>query len=244
MPESTHPEDFDPIFSQEVVIVGGHAVNLWASFYASRGDAELRAFAPFTSKDADIFLKDKDLALAVAAAAGWQFRNNPEPRSPILGAIVLQKDGVELQVDVLRAVTGLTDAELSETVPIEFEDGRRYFAPPPDMMLKAKLSNLATHDQRDRQDERHVRILIKCCGHFLKDVAAAARAGDMPERDAVEYFMRTHRLITAPSSETLDRRHALGLARAIPTVETAGDLSTLPRLGAFFRHQRPADDRT
>jgi len=29
-PESTTPEDVDSIFSQGVVIVGGHAVNLWA----------------------------------------------------------------------------------------------------------------------------------------------------------------------------------------------------------------------
>ncbi len=80
MPDQTKPQDFDPIFSQGVVIIGGHAVNLWASFYANRGDRILAGFAPFTSKDADIFLKDRDLALAVAAAAGWAFRSNPEPR--------------------------------------------------------------------------------------------------------------------------------------------------------------------
>jgi hypothetical protein len=66
-PESTTPEDFDPIFSQGVVIVGGHAVNLWASFYAARGDPELAQFAPFTSKDADIFLRDSALASAISA---------------------------------------------------------------------------------------------------------------------------------------------------------------------------------
>jgi hypothetical protein len=90
VPEQTQPQDFDPIFAQGVVIVGGHAVNLWASFYADRGDPVLAGFAPFTSKDADIFLKDRDLALAVAAKAGWTFRANPEPRSPVLGAIILK----------------------------------------------------------------------------------------------------------------------------------------------------------
>jgi len=78
--EPTIPEDFDPIFSQGVVIVGGHAVNLWASYYAARGDPILAQFSPFTSKDADIFLRDPALAAAVAAAAGWNFRSNPEPR--------------------------------------------------------------------------------------------------------------------------------------------------------------------
>lgn len=91
MADQTQPKDFDPIFSQGVVIVGGHAVNLWASFYADRGDSVLASFAPFTSKDADIFVKDRDLALAVAASAGWRFRVNPEPRSSVLGAIVIKK---------------------------------------------------------------------------------------------------------------------------------------------------------
>ena len=54
VPEDTRPQDFEEIFSQRVVIVGGHAVNLWASYYAERDDPILASFAPFTSKDADI----------------------------------------------------------------------------------------------------------------------------------------------------------------------------------------------
>ncbi|RRJ98989.1 hypothetical protein Ga0100231_000765 [Opitutaceae bacterium TAV4] len=54
MSEQTTPADFDPVFSKGVPIVGGHAVNLWATLYSDRGDPELAAFAPFTSKDADI----------------------------------------------------------------------------------------------------------------------------------------------------------------------------------------------
>jgi hypothetical protein len=50
VPEQTQPGDFDPIFSQDVVIVGGPAVNLWASYYAARGDEVLAGFAPFTSQ--------------------------------------------------------------------------------------------------------------------------------------------------------------------------------------------------
>lgn len=161
VPEVTRPQDFDPIFSQGVVIVGGLAVNLWASFYADRGDPVLERFAPFTSKDADIFLKDRDLALAVAAAAGWTFRANPESRSAVLGAIVMKRRDVELQVDVLRTVTGLTTDDLAATGSITFANGKSYSVPAPDVMLKAKLANLATHDQRERQDERHVRISIR-----------------------------------------------------------------------------------
>ena len=95
-------------------------------YYAARSDAVLAGFAPFTSKDADIFVQDKELALAIAASAGWEFRNNPEPRSPVLGAIVLRRGDVALQVAVLRAVTGLTMADLNVTETITFKNGKSY----------------------------------------------------------------------------------------------------------------------
>lgn len=235
MPDATKPEDFDPIFSQGVVIVGGHAVNLWASYYASTGDEALARFAPFTSKDADIFLRDKEMARAVAAAAGWVFRNNPEPRSPVLGAIVMRRGETELQVDVLRSVTGLTDDDLNATAQITFENGKSYSIPAPDIMLKAKLANLESHDQSDRQDERHIRILVKCCEHYLRDTAAAARRGDLDERDAVERFMATHRTIL--NARALDATHGLNLSAAIPGKTTISDLLELPHLAAFYLHQ-------
>lgn len=179
VPEETQPQDFDPIFSQGVVIVGGHAVNLWASFYADRGDLTLARFAPFTSKDADIFLKDRDLALAVAAAAGWRFRSNPEPRSPVLGAIVMKKGGVE----------------------------------------------------------RHVRILTRCCTHYLADVCAATQTGALSERETVERFMATHRVVSNAGARRLEKKLALGLSSAIPARSTLGKAGELPRLRAFFEHQ-------
>lgn len=237
MSEQTQPQDFDPIFSQGVAIVGGHAVNLWASFYADRGDPVLAGFAPFTSKDGDIFLKDRDLAVAVAVAAGWEFRSNPEPRSPVLGAIVMKKGGAELQVDVLRSVTGLTADDLAVTESITFKNGKSYSVPAPDVMLKAKLANLAAHDQRERQDERHVRILIRCCAHYLADACAAVQAEALSEREAVERFMATKRVITSAGARRLEKKFALNLFEAIPARRTLGKAGELPRLRAFYKHQ-------
>lgn len=110
MADATTPGEFDPIFRQGVPIVGGHAVNLWATYYSPRGDKELREFAPFISKDGDIYLKDPQIAQAVATAAGWRFEKNPEARSAVLGRIVLEKGGVRLDVHVMRSVNGLSEA--------------------------------------------------------------------------------------------------------------------------------------
>ncbi len=235
VPEQTQPEDFDPIFSQDVVIVGGHAVNLWASYYAARGDAVLAGFAPFTSKDADIFVKDKELALAIAAMAGWEFRNNPEPRSPVLGAIILRRGDLELQVDVLRAVTGLTAADLNVTETITFENGKSYSVPAPDVMLKAKLANLKSHDQTNRQDERHVRILIYVCRHYLLDTVEAVHAGELTEREVIERFMATLRTVTAAGK--LNDSFGLNLGAAIPAKTDLPKLGSLTKLKAFYDHQ-------
>ncbi len=237
MPDRTKPQDFDPIFSQGVVIVGGHAVNLWASFYANRGDRILEGFAPFTSKDADIFLKDRDLALAVAAVAGWEFRRNPEPRSSVLGAIVMKKGGTELQVDVLRSVTGLTHDDLAVTESIAFANGKSYAVPAPDIMLKAKLANLSTHEQKERQDERHVRILTRCCALYLADIFTAMQAGHLSEREAVERFMAAQRVITSTKARALEKRYKLGLSAAVPARTSLGVMKAYSRLRAFYDHQ-------
>ena len=236
-PESTTPEDFDSIFSQGVVIVGGHAVNLWASFYAARGDPGLAQFAPFTSKDADIFLRDTAIASAIAAAAGWEFQGNPEPRSPFLGILVMQRGTVSLQVDVLRSVTGLSDDDLAATESITFEDGKSYSVPAPDVMLKAKLANLRQHEQEDRQDERHVRILIRCCREYLRDACEAAKSGHLAEREAIERLMTVKSLISTADADELNQKLGLQLATVIPARETLGALDSMPRIRAFYDHQ-------
>jgi hypothetical protein len=236
--ESTRPEDFSEVFRRQgVLVVGGHAVNLWASYYAPRGDSELAQFAPFVSKDGDVYLRDKELAVAVAAAAGWKFRNNPEARSPVLGHIYLVRSGRELTVDVLRAVRGLTDADLSATEEIRFVDGQAYLVPAPEVMLKAKLANLATIQQEDRPDLRHARIMIVCCRNYLIDACQAVLSQKITERDAVDRFMATLQVLRTAEAREMDRRHKLGLLTAIPARASLQGLTGLPRLLAFYDHQ-------
>lgn len=219
------------------MVVGGHAVNLWASYYAPRGDLELARFAPFLSKDGDIFLRDKALAMALATAAGWKFRSNPEPRSPVLGHIYLEKEGRELTVDVLQSVRGLTSGDMNTTEAIELRDGRRYAVPAPEVMLKAKIANLATIPQVDRPDLRHVRILAICCRHYLTDAYAAVQAGQLSERDAVERFMSTLKVIQSAEARSMDRKHALDLDAAVPPRAALPGIDAFPRIESFYAHQ-------
>ncbi len=234
----TQPEEFGDVFAQPgVVVVGGHAVNLWASYYAPRGDDELRRFAPYVSKDGDIFLRDKDLARAVAAASGWKFRNNPEVRSPVLGHIYLEKEGRELTVDVLRTVRGLTEADLNATETIRLGDGRSYSVPAPEVVLKAKLANLESITQENRADQRHVRILVVWCRHYLADLYQAALNRQISERDAVDRFGDTLKVVRTPHAVKLAQGHKIDLSFAIPGRSTLERLPELPGLLAFYDNQ-------
>jgi len=237
--DATTPGEFDPIFRQGVPIVGGHAVNLWATYYSPRGDNELREFAPFISKDGDIYLKDPQIAQAVATAAGWRFEKNPEARSAVLGRIVLEKGGVRLDVHVMRSVNGLSEADLAKTESLNLQSGTTYCLPAPDVMLKAKLSNLDTIEQKERarQDERHVRMMILCNRHYLLDSVQAVRAGQLAEREAVDRFSATHRVTNSAMARRLDQKHGLKLTAAIPARDALGDISAFRKLSAFYDHQ-------
>ena len=155
----------------------------------------------------------------------------------MLGAIVMTKGEAELQVDVLRSVTGLTADDLAETETITFANGKSYSVPAPDVMLKAKLANLAAHEQRDRQDERHVRILVLCCAHYLIDACGALLAGDLSEREVMERFMATWRVITGAEAGRMEKKHALDVVSAIPAREALGKIGDMPRIRAFYEHQ-------
>jgi hypothetical protein len=154
-----------------------------------------------------------------------------------LGILVMQRGSVALQVDVLRSVTGLSDDDLAATESITFEDGKSYSVPAPDVMLKAKLANLRQHKQEDRQDERHVRILIRCCRQYLQDACEAAQSGQLAEREAVERLMTVKRLISTVEAEELNQKFGLQLTTIIPFRQAFGDLDSLPRIGAFYDHQ-------
>jgi len=224
----TEPEDYDPIFRQGVVIVGGQAVNLWGKTYARRGDPILEEFEPFVSKDADIFLSDRNAAARLAAEAGWQYRDSPYgPETPIVGFIELEQEDRTLRVDVLRSVKGLADSDLVVRDPLLFSTGIKYFVPAPDVILRAKLANLAGIFQDDRDDERQVRIMIRCCQHYLLDAAAAVKAERLSENEAFGRFAAVHSLITTRQAKRLDRKHGLALAEAIPTLES---LVAVPKL--------------
>lgn len=186
-------EKFKEILAAEEqpLVVGGQAVNLWAELYVA-ALPELETYAPFTSKDADIY-GNRALAETLAKRMGWQFKPVSERDSMVVG--FLTKHGLgstpTLTIDVLAEVNGLNEADLSHNTVIEFQAGQRYRVPTPLVLLKAKLYNLISLTFQDRpQDLKQAKMLMHIVPQYLNELAVEQRRGNLPIADllgAIDY---------------------------------------------------------
>lgn len=223
----TGPEPFAELLGlRGLVLVGGQAVNLWAEVFLP-AERRLEAYQPFTSKDADVYVKDVRDVATRAQALGWTWKAYNEARTMALG--ILTKGAPPLVVEVLRSVRGLKDEELSKATELELESGR-YLIPTPVKLLRAKLANVCEITEPGRQDLKHVKILGLVCPAFVHRMFADVLDGIASESHLVGEM---NELVTVVTSDYADRcTRALGYSlRTI--VPRDLDASTLPKLKVF-----------
>lgn len=219
IPERT-PADFAEILCgpELPLIVGGQAVNLWAELYAPEL-AGLEEHRPFVSKDADIY-GDRALAQALALRAGWQCRFD-EKRGSIVVAILTRPwkpEPASLTIEVLGEVNGLVEADLAASTVVELGGTDRYRIPPPPVMLKAKLYNLASLFWSERpQDLKHARMLCEIVPHYLNELLAECLAGKVAEPTFIAAVNYTAEVVTAGYAGNAARSYGLDLRRVFPT---------------------------
>ena len=130
------------------IIVGGHAVNIWALTYASRLGARLNTYAPFTSKDLDLW-GPKEILDSLAQKYGVKITLSP-PRSPGIGYVMIPKGDLQLKVELLISVNWLRRAELENTFDLVIQ-GTEVRVLDAISCLKAKIANAADIDQTNRR---------------------------------------------------------------------------------------------
>lgn len=199
------------------LIVGGQAVNTWAYFYVTAVPG-LKEYAPFVSKDADIY-GTRALARDLAHRAGWECIFD-EKRAPVVAAILrktpAREDEPPLIIEVLSEVNGLTAADLALDTIVDFE-GARYRIPAPPILLKAKLYNLASLVFSERpQDLKHVRMLCEIVPHYLNELAAEFRAGRVSESLSVAAVSYTADVITSGYAGNAANPRGIDLSGVIP----------------------------
>ncbi|MFT6862436.1 MAG: hypothetical protein ACJAVK_000994 [Akkermansiaceae bacterium] len=117
MSESHEPVDisgYQPLLEALVtdgvsfVLVGGHAVNVWAQVYYNR-IAHAETFRPFTSKDADL-IGTRDELYHIAKLLKGTLQTYRDLRTPVLG-VFTTADDPPLKLELLQGLCGMGNTE-------------------------------------------------------------------------------------------------------------------------------------
>lgn len=157
----------------KAIVVGGQAVNFWAERF-EEDEPELRNYGPFTSTDLDLHRLELTTSKALRSQAiATEPQRDPFGKAfTIVGETFFMKDkgGETLTIDALKLVTGLRPDEVEKGALKIESRGVSVLILTPIACLKAKMFNVQTIDQRNRHDEKHVRILFLCVRAFLRQL--------------------------------------------------------------------------
>jgi hypothetical protein len=157
----------------DLILVGGHAINLWACAYQTK-NSQLEAYLPFSSADLD-FLGGRIEATICHQILGGQLNLNRNfDSSPNTGVLVTEFKQQPLRIDFLGVVYGLSDREIVETA-VEFigQDeltGISIKVLHPLLCLEGKLKSYVGLPQFGRQDKKHLEISILVVKQYLQDI--------------------------------------------------------------------------
>lgn len=159
-----------------LLLVGGQAVNLWAERYQAMEPAILN-YQPFTSCDADFYRRAPKLKLP----PNWTRLHLPTKGRVKIVTHALE--GPEGQTaEIIRTVNGLTEKEVEDgSIVIEYANRPMWFLVPP-ALFQAKLENIKSLDQKDRQDLKHFKLLIPVTRCFFNDVLTSFTSSERPTR--------------------------------------------------------------
>ena len=163
------------------LLIGGQAVNYWASRYLEK-EPLLGELSPFTSEDID-FKGDRGDVESMARQLKLQ-PNFPSPvgMTALVGSIPFRSGDIDSNIEVVRSIPGAPKNVEQTAIEIEFE-GMHLRVLDPISLLAAKLALFATVPQENRQDGRHIRILIPCVRQFLSELLHSIEDGELTARD-------------------------------------------------------------
>ncbi|MGL6341273.1 MAG: hypothetical protein ACRC80_19290, partial [Waterburya sp.] len=147
------------IKSEDLVLVAGQAVNIWASYYIDRQPL-LKKYLPFSSLDFD-FLGNRQQAREIHKLLGGKLEINKTWDSSPQAAILFVDN---LRIDFLVTVFGVDENSVISNA-ISFVNG--FKVSHPFDLFKAKLRNFVRLPQEGRQDQKHLEMLILIVQQYL-----------------------------------------------------------------------------
>lgn len=210
-------------------LVGGQAVNAWATVYLESLGASLERHLPFTSSDIDV-AGSADLLVALHRELGGELRI-AGPRQIVHGTLYIGEGALAVELDVLRVVGGVGAIRPSDTVLLEL-CGAAVPVLFPHLLLRGKLASAMQLDQRSRQDVKHVKILVLVLGEFLRSLVRDVRPAD--ERAVLLVLQEVLAILSSDDARHFAHTHRVSFDRVMPMRELA---SAPPRLQGFARGQ-------
>lgn len=233
----TELADYSDVFGVEAglpipVIVGGQAANAWAIYYSKRIGRKLARYRPFTSKDLDITGNRELLEHIKRITKGTVFYS--EPRSPVIGYVEASLGDGLRKIEVLRDVRGLARDELSDAIQVTVGKLVVHLLAPI-KVLKAKLCNVVTLDQSDRNDVNHAHIMILCVREFVIDLLASAAGGGISQRDVVNLLEELREVVMSPDATKAKTIWSLDISKVWPISELVG--SGMQKIQRFVHYR-------
>jgi hypothetical protein len=208
-----------------LALVGGQAVNAWATVYRESMGARLDEHLPFTSSDIDV-AGSPDLLVALHRELGGVVRV-AGPRQIAHGTLSIGDGAGAIELDVLRVVNGVKSIRPSDTIRMEL-CGAVVPVLFPHLLLRGKLANAMQLEQQGRQDVKHVKVLSLVLEQFLRALVLEVRPAD--ERAVLKLLREVLEILSSPDARRFAQTYGASFRNVLPLAELE---SASPRLKAF-----------
>lgn len=224
------------------ILIGGQAVNLYVNHYAERSPV-FASLRPWTSRDLDFHGGPREVkrAMMIFNASG-KINDGTNP-SPNAGVFQIElESGQFIVVDVLTSVFGVSASELIRSaIRWSLLDDCPVQVIHPMLLLESKIACLRSLQQMDRQDEKHVRLMIHVVNVWLQDQLSLPR-------DVFRAIERIAAMMVTPDGISVFER-GIDLWDAIPLAEMRSSNvfdeffeKRLPQLKRVVSERRSVDE--
>jgi hypothetical protein len=223
------------------IVVGGQAVNLWATVYEAWDAANnpepvlLQQYRPFVSKDLDLTaISNHQISFLPGVVERHipprQFRN----LAPDTGSFFFEVEGIgRIRVEILSRVLGADNDEIEQhAVTLELA-GTPVRVPDPLVVLKCKIANAATLPQTSRSDVPQLQMMIRCVRAYIgEDVQNGVEARKILKLIERLDTIRKHRYTKSAAT-----KYSLDFAKCLPVPQLLERVETDEKIRNYLHHQ-------
>jgi hypothetical protein len=201
--------------ADEIVLIGGQALSLWADRYAHT--TELTSAAPYTSKDLDFYGQPDHGRRCADALGGTYIAYAPKDRS-VCSGVVTTPEGVV--IDIVHTPLGVPPSEIHRR-SISFPRARLMH---PLHVLMSRAANVVRIPRADPHSLGQLRAAVIVLREFTRTVLE--RRDLRPAHHLIE---EAFKLALTEDGLAVWHRHAIDVFEAVLTV---------PELGPHFLEKR------